>query len=144
LHSRWREPEWWLNSEQRVKTYLMARACDIVKYGWAIADQTFPQPDLPSISSVQMAARVILLVQLLQEHAAHEEAQREQRSLAERATRIKKEFDQTFHHPHLPVPAHLPSRALSKEEREAVKRACLSELAPGYTHSVLKVIDEFI
>jgi hypothetical protein len=143
-HPRWREPEW-LNGEKHVKTYLMARACDSVKYGWAIADQTFPQPTLPGVSSVEMGVMVILLVQLLQEHAAQKEAQREQCASKERATQIKKAFDQTFHHPHLPVSAYLPSRVLSKQKREAVKRACLSELAQGGdASSVLKVIDEFV
>jgi hypothetical protein len=39
----------------------------------------------------------------------------------------------------------LPSQVLSKQKREAVKRACLSELAQGGdTPTVLKVIDEFV
>jgi hypothetical protein len=117
--------QWWTNSERLVKTYLMARACHIAKYGQKVADRTFPQP---TRSPVQVSNMVAFMVQLLEEDERQKLNQRQLRWFAEHETRVQEEFDQRFHNKPLPPPAYLAPRVLSAVEIEVLKAACIKEL----------------
>jgi hypothetical protein len=54
--------------------YLLARACDFVTYGDLVADRTFPQPTLADISPQEVSTAVAMLIDLLLEAQAQEEA----------------------------------------------------------------------
>lgn len=120
--------QWWANSERLVKTYLMARACHIAKYGQKVADRTFPQPTLQGVPPVQVSNMVAFMVQLLEEDERQKLNQRQLRWFAEHETRVQEEFDQRFRNKPLPPPAYLAPRVLNVGEIEALKAACLTEL----------------
>lgn len=122
------QSHWWTNSERLVRTYLMARACHIAKYGEKVANLTYPQPTIQGILPVQVADMVAFMVQLLQEEESRKVKQREQLWLTEHETRVQKEFDQKFRNKALPLPEYFSPRVLSDNEIEALKVACLKEL----------------
>src|SRR4051812_41018818 len=48
-------------------TYLMARACDIARYGKKVADITFPQPSLAGVTSKRVTDTITNMVTALQD-----------------------------------------------------------------------------
>ena len=138
------EQEWWKNSAKPVRMYLMGRAYHIALNGESIANQTFPHPTLPGISSDKVANMVSFMVHLLQEHKERKETQQLQWYLNEHEKKIQEEIDKKYIGKMLPIPTHLPSRAFSLAEREAIRQACLTELVQNGHAGVIQVISDFV
>jgi hypothetical protein len=51
--------------DELTRTYLIARACDLARYGEKVADRTFPQPTIEGVTAKQLADLVDSLVTLL-------------------------------------------------------------------------------
>lgn len=98
----------------------MARACDIVRYGRAVADVTFPQPNVTGVGALEVAAFVESLVGMVNQ----------------------KEKLRDWRFSELAVPERLDPRLLSVEEASAVRGACVSELigADAGTQKVVKTM----
>jgi hypothetical protein len=130
---------WWITSEKLVRTYLLARACDIAYFSQKVADKTFPQPTLPGVPSAQIADMIVFMVQLLQEEEERRKNQAEQGWLAKCDQEIQAEWAKALiywrqpnnHNSPAPLPASLPARVLSGNEIEALKAACRKELGLG-------------
>jgi hypothetical protein len=118
--------KWWDRSPGLINDYLIARACDIVRFGKEVADVTFPQPDVNGATTKQVTEFVASLVEMVK----HKEKYREWPGWV----------------PQLVVPEHLDARVLSRAEAHAVREACLKELRASDIQSqkVARTINDFV
>ena len=128
----------WYRCDEMIRTYLIARACDLVTYGEVVADRTFPQPTLPGIPAQEVCATVAVLVDMLLAAQAQKNAS-EQREWAGRVDELVRQClwkrDGLLHlqvyqaegRVHLRQPAwrYLPPRVLPHQERTTLTAGCL-------------------
>jgi hypothetical protein len=145
----------WYRCDEMIRTYLIARACDLVTYGDVVADRTFPQPTLPGIPAQEVSATVAVLVEILLAAQAQKNAS-EEREWAGRVDELVRQClwkrDGLLHlqvyqaegRVHLRQPAwrYLPPRVLPHQERTTLEAACFKELASA--DRALSALDAFV
>jgi hypothetical protein len=99
---------WWDKSNGLIKAYLMARACDVVRFSQEVADVTFPQPDVNGATAKEVTEFVASLVEMIRQ--------------------MEKYREWPNYLPKLVVPEHLDLRVLSAAEKHVVLEACMKEL----------------
>jgi hypothetical protein len=124
------KPHWPVGYEKLIKMYLDCRACDIARYGQKVANLTFPQPTIEGATSKQVADLVASLVTLLQEHTLQKEKQEDEEMIANLKEKAQRIFDEKFSNKMIPMP-DIHRLALTYNEIEALKAACLKELRQG-------------
>jgi hypothetical protein len=152
-------PAWWGAQEKQVLVSLIARACDLVRYGSAVADRTFPQPTIKGVPSQQVKEVVDWMTVVLQETMQRQEAQvmpnlllafsKEVLSYISTYLRWKEESRvKSGLQPYVVInskriflPDHLPPRVLSAPEREAVRQACLTYLQ---ANGGVKIVEDIV
>jgi hypothetical protein len=159
-------PRLWASLDEVTSTYLIARACDIVRFGEIVAGWTFPQPTIYGSSVTQVAGVVDWLIELLEHRERIDQAMRDhdwditRESWADEAAEEKYEDikmvrykeDHCPYHNRIgypsncaPLPSRMPPRVLNSSETKAVEAACLNELNQSEEgRKALATIDEFV
>ncbi len=139
---------WWIKSDPLVKLYLQNRAWDINKYGIPVADLTFPQPSIPGATQGQVLHMVYFMTKAFEKTLQRHEIKAVEKWKKEHAKEVEENFAKYMKHKIVPLP-NLPLKALTPDNREAVKKACLNELVKNDQEgsngkALLVVINEFV
>jgi hypothetical protein len=160
-------PSWWDTIDRVIKTYLKLRVCDLVKYGWRIADWTYPQPKVPDVANEDVE-RLVTALKTKFHRAEVSRRQEEEKAYLD----IRKNFyipeavnnfiisrdhdiKKCGYWPYVVndkniiyLPKYTPLRVLTAPEREDLKQACLQEIL-GYEggyfgRRMIEALEEFV
>ena len=109
----------------------MCRACDIVLFGEPVADLTFPQPSAKLANVGAVSSCISMMRFFLQTHIRSNEDKEDCDTAAQFQQYAQENLEREFSKRKLPVPTYLSPMALTDDEREKLKKACLEELLQG-------------
>lgn len=136
----WRVKDTWKSLDNFAKEYHVGRACEIIGYGYDLANISFPPSGLVHGEEiVSIIMRLIEFIEnLMEEGRQYKSKEYWQKSINEEAERTAAGIK-----PKLPV--RLEPRVLSEKEREQVLKACVDRLnKDGMTgEGYIEVINQF-
>jgi hypothetical protein len=125
-----------------VTYYLLARACDLARFGQQVADISFPQPTLTGVSAKEVSDTVASLSAVFEAEEARKITEENAPWLVKFEGNVTENFNKWLSVRTYPKPpAYLPSRTLTRNDIDEVKKVCLRELSGS---SVLTVITDVV
>lgn len=131
----------WQELDEVTRTYLIIRACDIVRFGERVAKLTYPQPVIGGMSAEQVAQLIDVLVTALREATVEKgrlAGERRHKSIEEHVRSEVATLDRD-------IVTELLPRKLTETEIQRLKAACWRELS-GCEPAVemVRVIEKFV